>query len=82
MQINVLEDIILGRGVLKSDIFEIHRAFNVRQHCRVRLILDVRLDFHDFHKPLEAGNAFLKLFGKVDQLLDRLGQVVDIKQIG
>ena len=82
MQIDVLQDVIRGGGIFKTDILEIHRTLDVSQDLRMRIILNVRLNFHDFHKPLEAGDAFLKLLGEVDQLLDRLRQVVDIKQIG
>ena len=48
----------------------------------MRLILNIRLDFHNFHKALETGDAFLKLFREVDQLFHGFRQIVDVKQIG
>ena len=49
--------------------------------CILR-IRDIRLYIHDLQEALIAGIAVLELLGKIDQLLDRIREIIDIEQEG
>ncbi len=69
-------------AIAETDISEFDISLDLLQLNGIGRVPDFRLDLHDFHEAVEAGNPFLELLGHVRQFLDGLDEVADIEQEG
>lgn len=52
------------------NLLELNFTIYLWQRYGIRFVFDVRLQTHDVHKTLEAGNSFLKLRTHMSQFLN------------
>src|SRR5690349_5565782 len=67
-------------AIAEGNISKLHMAMHVLDLNCVWRILDLRLDFQDFHETLKACKSLLVLLNDFTEPLDRLNEVVDVEQ--